>query len=260
MSQIDFTIRRFPSLESTNLKARELAASGAAHGTVVLAERQTAGRGRGSRVWHSPPGGLYFSVLLYPKKVTRPTDFALMAGTALAQAIKNLFPKATDITVKWPNDVLVNWKKVGGILSESLETHGYTAIILGVGVNVNVSASELTAFQKNPFPATSIKEELKSEFKTDEILDMFLKKLQQLYQAYSSEGFASIKYYWEKNCRMIGKRIELRDIAWSGGMDGEVGVTIGTMLGIDSEGALVLSNPKGERHQYVTGEITCFWP
>lgn len=260
MSALDFSIRRFPILDSTNVKARELATSGAPHGTVVVAEVQTAGRGRESRVWHSPAGGLYFSVLLYPKRMTRPTDYALMAGTALAQGLKDLAPKASDITVKWPNDVLVNWKKVGGILCESLEAHGYPAVILGVGVNVNTPMAELAAFQKNTFPGTSIKEETKIEYKTDEILDIFLKKLSSLYHAYEKEGFSSVQYYWEKNCRMIGKKIELRAVGWKAGLDKDVGVTVGTMLGIDPEGALVLSNAKGERHQYVTGEISCFWP
>lgn len=183
-----------------------------------------------------------------------------MAGTALAQGLKDLFPKASDITVKWPNDVLVNWKKVGGILCESFEAHGYPAVILGVGVNVNTPASELSAFQNNPFPGTSIKEEMKTEFKIDEILEIFLKKLTSLYRAYEKEGFSSVQYYWEKNCRMIGKKIELRAAGWKAGSSKDIGVTVGTMLGIDPDGALVLSNVKGERHQYVTGEISCFWP
>jgi BirA family transcriptional regulator, biotin operon repressor / biotin---[acetyl-CoA-carboxylase] ligase len=262
-------IQRFESLDSTNLTAKEMVARGAPEGTVILAASQIAGKGRGQRTWHSPKGGLYFSAIFYPKDPKKVTDLSILAGTALMQAIKEMLPKSADISLKWPNDLLFNWKKVAGVLCEAIGVRGYNAVVVGVGVNVNIAANELHAFQQNPFPATSIQEEMQgSGLDMEEILNMILKKLFALYGLYQEQGFQPIHYLWERNCKMIGKKIELRETGWreakahtqarEGGS--EVGVTVGTMLGIDESGALVLANARGERRQYVTGEITCFWP
>ena len=254
-------IYRFETLVSTNQTARELIDKGAEEGTVVVAVWQSAGRGRNGHQWHSPKGGLYFSVVFYPKEGRRVTDISLLAGTAVAQGLKAVLPKSADISVKWPNDVLINWKKVAGVLCEATRNNHNPAVIVGVGVNVNISGAELLAFKDKPFPATSVSQEWEEHtFDREEILQMILKKMFGLYELYEQQGFLPIQYLWEKNCPMIGKKIELREGGWRPSDPRDFGVMVGTLLGIDERGALVVSNARGERRQYVSGEITCFWP
>ena len=252
-------IFRFIELDSTNIKARELAIKGAANGTVVVADTQTAGKGSRNRVWHSPKGGLYFSMILAAKDQRKSTELSLLAGAALAQTVKQLLPKSVDVSVKWPNDCLVGWKKVGGVLCESLGDHHGELCIVGVGLNVNVEKSELAQFESNPFGATSfLAENSGSRYDLSEVLNMTVNKIFSLYNLYREKGFPAIQYLWEKNCQMVGKEIELREAGWRA--EDEGGATVGTFLGIDEHGALVLSNARGERRNYVSGEITCFWP
>ena len=255
------SILKFDELASTNLKMKELVIDGLAEGSVVTALQQTHGKGRGSHLWHSPLGGLYSSVLLYPKESKRATDLALLAGLAVAQAVKQLLPKSVDITVKWPNDTLINFKKVSGVLLEALgERHQY-AVIVGMGINININPKELVAFQQRPFGATSfIAETGEGDYEIDQCLSVVLQKLFALYQIYHTQGFGPIQYLWEKNCLFIGKQVELRESGWRPEDGNRAGMTRGSMLGIDETGALVLSNAKGERRQYTTGEITCYWP
>lgn len=258
------SILRFDELPSTNTKLKELALQGtAAEGTVVVAKRQTAGRGRGGRTWLSPEGGLYFSTLLIPKG-KHITDLPILAGIALTQGIKQCLPKSVEVGVKWPNDCLVNWKKAAGILCEAVMAPGMMAAVVGIGVNVNLNEQALAEFQKNPFQATSFELTGGSTFEVEPVFQTIVKKLFTLYQLYQEQGFQPIQYLWEKNCQFIGKKIELRESGWRDNpvkpSEGEMGVTTGTMLGIDEQGALVLSNARGERHSYVSGEITAFWP
>lgn len=256
-------ILRYNEVESTNLTAREAAKSGASEGTVVVARSQSRGRGRGERTWHSPPGGLYLSALLYPTDVKFITDLSLLAGTALAQAVKEMLPKSFNVGVKWPNDCLLNWKKVGGILCEAGGEDIFGLCIVGIGLNINLRPEDLAPFQANPFSATSIMVELGGqEFALDAAESMLISKLFSLYRAYHESGREAIRYLWEKNCRMIGKKVELREGGWRKEESGKVSEegAVGTFLGIDENGGIVLANAKGERRSYYSGEITCYWP
>jgi BirA family transcriptional regulator, biotin operon repressor / biotin---[acetyl-CoA-carboxylase] ligase len=261
-------ILRFDSLDSTNVKARELARQGAAgEGTVLVATRQTAGKGRGNHLWHSPEGGLFLSALLYPKQAKRLTDLPILVGVALAQAVRQIAPKSCEVTLKWPNDVLINWKKVGGILCEALGEECFELCVAGIGLNVNVGPNELAPFQKNPFGATSFQNESEGgAYDLDQVLSVLLAKLFTLYRLYQEEGMEPIRYLWEHNCAFVGKKVELSESGVrepapkSSSGKSEPGVTVGTVLGIDESGGLVLSNAKGERRSYYTGAITCYWP
>lgn len=254
-------IYRFDSLDSTNSKIKELGAQGLAEGSIVVAQSQTKGRGRGAHLWHSPPGGLYLSVLLYPNEPKRITDLSIVVGIAVAQTVKDLLPKAMDVSLKWPNDCLINWKKVAGVLCESLGEKYGNAVVAGVGINVNTSQKDLEEFSARPFGATSFAIESGSaSYDLEEILQFFMKKLFSVYKLYQEQGFQPIQFLWEKNCLLVGKEIELRDAGWKPEDGDKWGRTRGKMLGIDDGGALVLSNARGERRQYVSGEITCYWP
>ena len=138
-------IQVFKSLESTNKTAKELAVSGAEHGTVIISDRQTAGRGRYSRSFFSPPGGLYMSVVLRPDvfRFAEPTTVTAFAAVAVCEAIETVSDKIPRI--KWVNDIFIDGKKVGGILTEAVtdfESGGLEWIVLGIGINVRTRAEE----------------------------------------------------------------------------------------------------------------------
>lgn len=254
------TIHRYSDVISTNATAKDLIRQGAIEGTVVVADRQTGGRGSGKRSWHSPVGGLYVSILLLPVDPRRPTDLSVLAGLATAQAVSELLPKSKDVTVKWPNDCLINWKKVSGVLCDAMGDSFGNYCIVGVGLNVNVPPEELEKIQPGHFAPTSfIVENAGGEFDLQRVADVFLQKLFTLYRLYHEQGFEPIRYLWQKNCRFVGKRVELREVGWKEGDSPKRGITVGTFEGIDESGALVLVNSKGERHHYFSGEISCFW-
>jgi len=133
-------IRRFPSLASTNSEAARLALEGAEEGLCIVADEQTAGRGRLQRQWVSPRGaGLYLSILLRPQiAITQWPLITLMAAVAVADTI--LLTCDVEADIKWPNDVLVNGRKVCGILAETSETPTGRAIVLGIGINLTSKA------------------------------------------------------------------------------------------------------------------------
>ena len=133
-------IYRYSSLSSTMEKSRELAEKGEKEGTVVVAERQSKGRGRWGRDWFSPQGGLYFSLILKPgeKKLAKPLP--ILAGLSLKKAIKKI--TGLDSRMKLPNDILINGRKVAGILMERTDSF----LILGMGINTNIKEVQLTEF------------------------------------------------------------------------------------------------------------------
>ncbi len=260
MSHVVPQIFRYESIASTNSTLKERALQGAQEGTVIVAKQQTLGRGRGERQWHSPAGGLYLSLLLTPNFTIRPTDLALLAGAVMTQTVKSFFPSSLSVGVKWPNDCLIQGKKVGGVLCETIGEPTRLAIIVGVGININVPSSELKAFDSRPFKATSFLEVSQGKsFELDKVLESFLKFFFKAYEVYQLEGFRFIQTLWEKECLFIGKKIELKETGLSLGKNINSASIQGTFLGIDESGALVLSTSQGERKSFVTGEITCCW-
>jgi len=255
-AKITPNIIKYGHIESTNKKAREFSLIRATEGTVIMAKSQSGGRGSGNKGWHSPLGGLYLSALLYPKGPEHLTDLSILAGAAVSQSVQTLLPKAKEVSVKWPNDCLVGGKKIGGILCESLgEKHNHLCVV-GIGVNVEIEDFELEQFEDQPFSATSFLIE-GGDLKVEEVARVLLKKLFSFYSIYQEEGFLPIQAIWERNCRMIGKKIELSDTGVSSD-NGSGDTYTGTFLGIDENGALVLSGTEGERKPFRTGSITCF--
>src|SRR5215467_10893468 len=133
-------ILRYQSLDSTNLEAIRQAKNGAPEGLCIVAEEQTAGRGRLDRSWYSPrAAGLYFSLLLRPSIQTSLWPlFTLMTALAVSEALMKSCGLRTDI--KWPNDICVNDRKLCGILAETVETPGGSAAVIGIGINLTASA------------------------------------------------------------------------------------------------------------------------
>lgn len=244
----------FNELDSTNSKLKELALLGAPEGTLIVAKRQTQGRGRLGRVWHSPEGGFYASVLLYPLVPKRITDLPFLVGVAVTQTLQQVLPKSLEVSLKWPNDVLVNKKKIAGILSEAFGENEFYGAIVGVGININTPPKELEAFQKNAFQATSVAALTEGEnLPTEEILNIFKVKLFNLYRLYQEKGFVPIHTLWEKNCKMMGKKIQVRDVE-------PRGETIeGILWGLSDRGGMVVENAKKEKVEIISGELACCW-
>ncbi|MFM8269069.1 MAG: biotin--[acetyl-CoA-carboxylase] ligase [Pseudomonadota bacterium] len=245
---------RFDSVTSTNDKLRELALKGAPEGTLVFAKKQTQGRGRLGRSWHSPEGGFYLSVLLYPLTSKRITDLPFLVGVAIVQTLGQVLPKVFDISLKWPNDILVNRKKIAGILSEAFGENEFYGGIIGVGININTPLKELEDFQEKPFQATSISALMDGEqIDIDEFLNIFQSKLFNLYRFYQEKGFAPIHGLWEKNCAMVGKKIEIHDV------EPQKMTVTGTLWGISDRGGLMVDTGGAERLEILSGDLTCCW-
>ncbi len=234
-------------VDSTNARLRALARDGAAEGTVVIAEGQTAGHGRRGQAWFSPPGvNLYASVLLRPRLAARELGvFSFMASLALTDAIAALGLPAS---IKWPNDVLVDGKKVAGTLVESGvrgETVDY--VILGVGVNINV---DLPALHEALGPAgafaTSLAAALGRPVDRNAFAASYLNRLEHWLQVWRKEGPAALRRAWADRDNLTGRRVEVRRDG--AGFEGRV-------AGVDEQGSLVVDDTLGRRHTLASAEI-----
>jgi BirA family biotin operon repressor/biotin-[acetyl-CoA-carboxylase] ligase len=232
------------STESTNAVALKLAAEGAEHGTVVVAEEQTGGRGRLGRSWYSEKSsGIYTSVILRPplSPAAAPV-LTLMAGLAAQKAVSITTGLVVDI--RWPNDLLVNGKKVCGILTEmSAELDLLHAVVLGIGINVNHSQmpAELESI------ATSLRMEAHRAISRVQVLVALLREVDRHYQLLLKNGNRAITERWEGASTFAhGKRVRLVT---------STGEELATTMGIGSDGALKVQYDDGRQGSLVAGEI-----
>lgn len=230
--------------DSTNSVALGLAAKGAAHGTVVLAEEQTAGRGRFGHSWYSERStGIYASVILRPPlpPAVAPV-LTLMAGVAVHHAVTATTGLSADI--RWPNDLLVHGKKVCGILTEmSAELDRLHAAVLGIGINVNhrEMPPDLARI------GTSLRIEGRKSYSRAQILVALLKELERYYRLLLDDGSAKIVQYWTAaSTYSQGKRI--RVLTSSGDF-------LATTAGLEPSGALRIRRDGGQEDSLVAGEI-----
>ncbi|MBN2429466.1 MAG: biotin--[acetyl-CoA-carboxylase] ligase [Deltaproteobacteria bacterium] len=231
--------------ESTNLVARQLAEEGTPEGTVVLADCQTGGKGRLGRPWLSPPGvNFYGSVVLRPAVLPRKAgQITFITSLAAAGALRDSF--SVEAQVKWPNDILLNGKKIGGVLNElcaSQEKINY--LVLGLGVNLNMTCDQLP--ERELFPATSVMLEQGEAVSRELFARNYFQLLDRLYFRYFEEGFSSLRKEWESYCGMIGRRVD---------MDAEGRSVSGEVLGIDEEGFLLLRGQDGREERLLSADI-----
>ncbi|MEX2628579.1 MAG: biotin--[acetyl-CoA-carboxylase] ligase [Tistlia sp.] len=202
-----YRLRVFDSVASTMDEARRLAEAGEEDGTLVWAREQTAGRGRLGRSWESPRGNLYLSLLLRPQ--CRPGEAAqlgFVAALALGEAIGSVSPPI-NVTYKWPNDVLVNGKKAGGLLLESRSTPEGELdwLILGLGANVAHHPAETN------YPATSLHHEgVPPEVGEQDLLEAFARYFLNWASRWLEEGFAPVRAAWLRHAERLGEPIEVR--------------------------------------------------
>jgi BirA family biotin operon repressor/biotin-[acetyl-CoA-carboxylase] ligase len=243
-NQIGAHIVHYFRADSTNSVALHLAAKGAAHGTVVLAEEQTAGRGRLGRAWYSEKSsGIYVSVILRPPLAPSAASvLTLMAGVAAHQAISSVTGLPVDI--RWPNDLLVNGKKVCGILTEmNAELDRLHAVVLGFGINVNHAAmpAELKSV------ATSLRIEAGKPCSRAQTLVALLRELERKYALLLDEGGAAIVRRWSSASSFAeGKRVRVLT---------PTGEFQATTVGLEPSGALGVRRDNGRVELLVAGEI-----
>jgi BirA family biotin operon repressor/biotin-[acetyl-CoA-carboxylase] ligase len=237
-----------PVTESTNRFAMGMGENGAPHGTVVVADAQTAGRGRMGRIWVSPAGkNLYVSLLLRPSIPTvEAPRLSLVAGVALADAVEGLGVPAS---LKWPNDLYCGGRKVAGILAEMACTpDAVRHVVIGVGLNVNM---ELGDFPPDLLEkGTSLRICSGKAFRRIDVLACILDAFGARYAEYIGGGFSSVRDGWDRRDLLRGRRILLRRQAEEGW---------GTADGLDESGALRFL-PDGDRavESVCSGEILDF--
>ncbi|HEX7279263.1 MAG TPA: biotin--[acetyl-CoA-carboxylase] ligase [Solirubrobacterales bacterium] len=243
--------RHFRSTDSTNTRARELAAAGAPHGTVVTATEQSAGRGRQGRTWTAPPtNALLYSAILRPLEEHH-TMLPLSVPLAVCEAAEDLNPNL-DCKVKWPNDIHVDQRKLSGVLIEARPQDGWA--VIGVGLNISIEPDEFppdlegraisifTAPREGrergfagPSPLLSAEPPLPAPIHASEVLSQHLDR-------WVKADPAEVLSTWRKRDALKG-----REVAWEGGS--------GIADGVDERGYLVVVTPDGNRITIGAGEI-----
>lgn len=232
-------------IDSTNQYAKKIAEEGAAEGTLVIADEQTAGKGRSGRVWKSPPGSaVYMTLLLRPLlEPARISMVTLVMGMAVAEAVREL--TSLEAGIKWPNDVVVGGKKICGILTEmSAELSRVNYIVIGTGINVNMKQFPEELAQT----ATSVFLETGREYPRAELIACVMKHFEAFYEEFLENGDMSRlrdRYNELLVSRERGVRVLDPKGSWSG-----------TALGIDAFGRLLVRDEYDEIKEVYAGEVS----
>lgn len=236
-------IRYFPELDSTNTFARSLPPETAPEGTVIIAGRQTAGRGRMARSFQSPADkGLYLSVLLWPRiPPERLLSVTALAGVALCRAVERLCGVSPGL--KWPNDPVLNGKKLCGILTEHTSRG---ALIIGIGVNVSQSPADFTPDVAEM--ATSLEAELGRPVSRAALAARLLEELDGMYQALLAGRLEDYRADYRRLCVNLGRRVQL--IAPDGTRE------TAEALDIDRDFGLIVRDGAGETRTVLSGEVS----
>ncbi len=237
-------IRLHPEVGSTNTLAMEMAQQGAAEGAVVVAEKQTGGKGRLGRTWISPNGNLYLSVILRPNIPTHKAPLVtLMGAVAVVSAIrKHLTIQAG---IKWPNDIFISGKKAGGLLTEmSAEPDRVRYIVLGIGIDANMDLKELPA-EIRPI-STTLSAETGEKINRTRMLRMILSELDRWYQTFLKNE-ASVLNEWAEFNVTLGNRVAVSGLNET--LEGQA-------QGLDNEGRLILKLDDGTLRVVAAGDVT----
>jgi BirA family biotin operon repressor/biotin-[acetyl-CoA-carboxylase] ligase len=234
----------YEEIGSTNDRARELAEEGAEHGEVVIAEAQTAGRGRRGRLWVSPARkNLYFSVILRPDlPPARAPELTLVASVALCDALRQAGVQAG---IKWPNDLLASERKIAGVLTElAAEADRVHWVVIGAGVNVNAREEDFPEELRGE--ATSVLLERGEPAPRALFAAACLTALEGWLDRHAEEGFAVVREAWRERSTTLGREVTVRT-------DGRE--IVGTAEDIDDAGALLVRGPAG-LERILAGDVT----
>ena len=236
---------------STNREVMIMAADAAPEGTLLVALEQKQGRGRHGRVWHSPPGNLYMSLLLRPKcSFARMGELSFVVACALSAALLEIQPDL-DIQHKWPNDILVGQAKISGILLESGPTSSNPWVTAGVGINIQSAPTDM------PYAVTTLHREYRKSVGDSghaapdvaKVLNIFAAKFHRFYQQWQATGFASIREIWLARAYRLEESVTVK----LGKRQLE-----GIFQDLDGDGALILTATDGRTRRITAGEL--FFP
>lgn len=230
----------FKTIDSTNLFAKKLVKEGIEEGVVVVTDVQSSGRGRKNRTWSSPKGGLWFSIVLYPNI---PPQRGMLVTMVSSVAVVHGIEETTGLTpeIKWPNDLLINGRKVCGILTEleaEMDRINYT--VVGIGINVNNQLEK--ELQKT---ATTLKQEIGARVSRVELLRSILKSFDENYNRLILDDYGFIRDSWLSHANIIGKKIQVED---------EKTVITGVVFDIDDSGGLILQTNDGKK-RIISGDL-----
>ncbi len=243
-----YPIHSFDTVPSTNSLAKKLAENGAPHGTAVIAANQTEGRGRLGKSWHSVAGkGLYCSIIVRPRLAIQ--DFpkiTLTAGLGVALAVDRIAGGFSQL--KWPNDIFLDGKKCGGILTESSalnEPEAQRFAVIGIGLNLSASLEDFPEDLHGK--VTSIFLQTGSCPDASQVFLSLRDEILQLLEIFYKDGFQPILAAWERRDFLLGKRMECV------GADGKI--ITGVSLGPDDEGQLHVKALDGRIHTVLSGDV-----
>jgi len=236
------------SVDSTNTYAIKLAENGSPHGTLIIADTQTKGRGRLGRNWFSPPKkNIYMSIILRPEiKAEEATLLTIMAGVASARALRNT--TGLGVKLKWPNDIVMFEKKLGGILTETKTNHGRLIFaVIGIGINVNMVAKDFPSGIRSF--STSIKIDLGKSIPLPPIIAKIVKETEQWYKVLTGGNRDILLNEWRQLSATLGSNVKVTV--------GSKAVT-GIAEDIDDKGMLILRLLSGEVKKISTGDVINF--
>ncbi|MFQ6019162.1 MAG: biotin--[acetyl-CoA-carboxylase] ligase [Dehalococcoidia bacterium] len=237
-------VHYFDATGSTQDEARRLAETGAPEGALVIAEQQRAPRGRLGRSYFTPPGGLWFSLLLRPRRTPEEViALSLLAAVGVHRAIEAV--TGLRATVKWPNDLLLDGRKAVGILVELLsEQDVLRYAVVGVGVNANLRADDFPAELRAT--ATSLRETMGREVSRLSLLRRTLEHMETLYDDYLAQGPGPILAAWRSLPSVLGQQVQVDDLrqTWEG-----------VAIDLDEDGALLVRTAEGSVRRVLAGDV-----
>ena len=234
----------FKEVASTNTVAKFLSMHNVANGTVVISEKQTQAKGRSGKSWESPLGGVWLSIILKPNvDQSKFPMITLATGVAVAKTLEKIGVEEPEI--KWPNDIMINGKKICGILTEAIAKFNTVEnVIIGVGIDANLDVSQFP--KELQAGTTTLKEELKREGNENLLIKIFLEEFEKISELFNHEGYEVILKEWRKRSYSIGKIVEVRE-PFNTYYDGYV-------VGINKEGALIVEKIDGTLKKVISGE------
>lgn len=244
-AKIGRNIIHYDNINSTNIKAKDLAKNGAEDGTIIISEEQSLGSGRLNRIWNSPKGGIWFSLILKPN--IPPIEAPKITQIAAAAVYKTFNDFHINTTIKWPNDILLNNKKLCGILTEmKCDMDRVHYLVVGIGMNININNNDFNKDLKSI--ATSLKIEYSKDFNRSEILSGFLNHFENLYYKFiNSFDLSDTIAICREHSNLFGKQAKL--ITYNS-------EEIVTCLSLSDSGNLIVKDSNGNEKVVVTGEIS----
>lgn len=230
------TVRRLREATSTNDEARKWAQKDAPDGATVVADHQTAGRGRLGRNWHSPPGVNLYLSQIHRGPFDHPTRLPLLGALAAREAVGKHLPPDLTASIKWPNDILVDKHKVAGILCELVDE----IVIIGIGINVNMTENDFPKDLRHP--ATSLRILRGNEQDRDAVLKTVLDRLN-----YWRNNPGLLIDSFTQHCMTLGRKVEVNLPGWQ--------PFTGTAIRLDEKGALIVEDESGVAHCIEAGDV-----